>query len=502
MNHTNSVEERKLLFLTKAKKAHGDTYDYSKVVYKTAQQKIEILCRKHGSFWQMPDAHTRGVGCRLCGFEKCKPKGYSKKKPPEQFIKECTEIHGGKYDYSKTLYTGKVNKVDIICPEHGLFTQKAETHRQGAGCPACGIKKAHTHFKKDSTFFIEMSKKVHGDLFTYENTQYTGNKNPVVVTCKIHGDFSIKRAGSHYIGDHPLGCPQCSEPGSSKAEREIADFIKENGFEILEGDRSIISPLELDIVIPSKMVAIEFNGLYWHSEEMGKDKKYHLNKLHRANAKGYRLVQIFEDEWVNSKELTKKKVLHLLGVSTSERLFARKLVVEKISKAESDKFFIENHIQGTCSSSLVLGLRNGSELVACMSFGRNRFTKDMDLELLRFATSKTIVGGFSKILAAFFRSNPGVQAITSYSDKRWSEGGVYKTNGFEYVGSSEPGYFYVHASAMKRYNRVLFQKHKLPGKLKVFDPILSETENMKNNGYMRVFDCGMDKWVYKRPENI
>jgi hypothetical protein len=127
----------------------------------------------------------------------------------------------------------------------------------------------------------------------------------------------------------------------------------------------------------------------------------------------------------------------------------------------------------------------------------NRFTKEAGVELIRYATSINVVGGFSRLLKHFIKSNPEVKAITSYSCRRWSQGNVYSHNGFVLTGISQPSYFYVKPGEEIRYNRVLFQKAKLADKLEIFNPELTEVENMVNNGYYRIFDNGCHRWEIK-----
>lgn len=493
MNNTNSAGQRKQIFLDKCEIVHGDTYDYSKVVYINAREKVEILCKVHGSFWQVPDAHSKGIGCRACGFAKCKPSSFSKRLSTDEFVKQAKECHGNFYDYSKTEYTGKINQVTIICPIHGEFTQKAENHKNGAGCKQCGIDKAHTHFKSSTEEFIAKSVLVHKDTYNYVNSVYTGKNYPIVITCKIHGDFTVDKASYHYLG-HKVGCLKCSMSGTSKQEQALAEFVTSLGFSPIFNDRKLIAPLELDIVLPELNIAIEYNGLYWHSEQAGKNREYHLNKTKAVESKGYRLIQIFEDEWVLKTDIVKARLTHILGKATQRRMFARKLESKKITTKEANEFFEKNHIQGKCTARLAYGLFDKEELVAAISFGANRFTKEKELELIRFSTSANIVGGFSKLMSLFKKENPEVKSLTSYSDKRWSVGGVYEKNGFTYAGSSQPGYFYANQEGI-RINRVKMQKHKLATELKVFDPSKTEVENVIANGYFRIFDCGMDKWV-------
>ena len=103
-------------FIERARKVHGNKYDYSKVIYKNSSTKVCIVCPKHGEFWQIPNSHLQGIGCPKCGDLK---KGEYKKSNTDNFINRAKEVHGNKYDYSKSVYKGVHDKICIICPEHG-----------------------------------------------------------------------------------------------------------------------------------------------------------------------------------------------------------------------------------------------------------------------------------------------------------------------------------------------------------------------------------------------
>ena len=120
------------IFIKRAKKIHGDKYDYSKVKYIDSHSKVCIICPIHGEFWQMPYQHLSGNGCRKCQYITLKNKFLS-----NNFIEDAKKIHGNKYDYSKVKYNGNKEKVCIICPKHGEFWQVPSSHLQGVGCPRC-----------------------------------------------------------------------------------------------------------------------------------------------------------------------------------------------------------------------------------------------------------------------------------------------------------------------------------------------------------------------------
>ena len=279
--------------------------------------------------------------------------------------------------------------------------------------------------------------------------------------------------------------------GMSNGEEQIYNYLKIFNIEIKQSDRTIIGPKELDIVIPSKRIAIEYNGNYWHSEKAGTDSTYHLNKTNKCKEAGYQLIHIFEDEWLLQNKIVKARLKARLGL-TKYSIYARECTIKEIDNNVKNQFLEKYHIQGQDQSSIKLGLFYKNKLVAVMTFGKRRFDDKEGFELIRYCTiaNFNIVGGAGKLLTYFRKLHPG-ESIISYADKRWSTGNLYKQLGFKLLHESAPNYYYVHPSnVLKRYSRQTFQKHKLHAILESFDPLLSEFENMINNGYFRIYDCG------------
>ena len=222
---------------------------------------------------------------------------------------------------------------------------------------------------------------------------------------------------------------------------------------------------------------------------MGKDKKYHLNKTKEATESNYQLIHIFSSEWENKKHIVKSRISSMLGVN-ARKVGARECTVKEISVEEGRKFLDLNHLQGYVGAKVKIGLFFKDELIAVQTFGVPRFNKDFEWELLRFAsaTNTHIVGGASKLFKYFIKNyNP--KSILSYSDLRWGSGAVYEKLGFEHIRNSEPNYFYFKKSNNLE-SRLKYQKHKLPNLLPNFSEELTEYQNMLNNGYNRIYDCG------------
>lgn len=292
-------------------------------------------------------------------------------------------------------------------------------------------------------------------------------------------------------------CSKCN-PKNRKTQQELVSFIQKYTTPI-QNYRKAIPNREIDIFIPSKNIGIEFNGNYWHSDKNIIDSNYHLNKSVLCEQNNIRLIQVFEDEWRNKKRIVQQRIKHILGY-TSYKLYARCCEVRLIDKALKSKFLTKYHIQGNSASDVDIGLFYKDNLVSVMSFirGRQSLNTRIDWELIRYANifSFTIVGAASRLLS-FFEKLYKPKEVVSYADRRWSTGNVYKKLGFSLSHVSSPGYWYLDNTYLNRYHRYTFRKNVLKYKIKNYDESLTESENMKNNGYSKIWDCGNYVFVKK-----
>lgn len=194
-------------FLEECRKVHGDTYDYSQVVYKNSQSKIVIICRIHGPFEQVARNHKIGIKCAKCAKEISARKISLTR---EAFISRAKQAHNDKYDYSLVVYKNTDTKVQIICPIHGPFDQLAGSHLDGKGCNKCGCieRGACTGFgggRITQEEFIRRAVEKHGEMYDYSLAIYVNAKVKVKIICSIHGLFQ-QSADSHTNG---CGCPLC-----------------------------------------------------------------------------------------------------------------------------------------------------------------------------------------------------------------------------------------------------------------------------------------------------
>jgi len=304
-----------------------------------------------------------------------------------------------------------------------------------------------------------------------------------------------------------LDCPYCFKQ-RSKHEIRIIQYLQsivDDPNKVLSNVRDLIPPKEIDIVY--KNIAIEFNGQAYHSFGKSSDSRFNNYMVEDKNIHKHKtdsipddmqLLQIFSSEWQNpGKQEIWKSIIASKTKNISTRIHARKCIIRIITPKIEKEFLNINHMQGYVPSSIRLGLFHQEELVFIMTFGKMRNTKqptDTDFELLR-ASSKlfhNIPGAFSKLLN-YFEKNYNPTSLTSYANKRWSKGNVYSKNKFDHIGTTPPGYFYIEGNnfdANPLLSRIQFQKHRLNKKLEMFNPDLTETENMYNHNYRKIYDCG------------
>lgn len=528
---------------------HGGRYTYSpERVRDQGAWKVRIMCPEHGEFLQNPAKHKSGQKCPACAgnvqfdtLSKLKVL-YPRQVFPEtlplrskdRFELQCPE-HGGftvvlnqllsnkfkisngeacpkcniakrgrsfrrgdtlerltlkhpRYSFQGPAEALVTDQVSYICPEHGLQSSKAHDMLNGSGCPVCAnevrpgkVREAVGVSLMDNV--LAVTERFGGSVILHSGTVNL-TKDFVRATCVKHGGFDVRL----YSLKAGHGCPKCGKSRMSKGELEVAEWLKENHLNVDQQCRGVLERGELDMMVGS--IAIEYGGLYWHGEGY-KLERYHLEKTKGAQRAGLRLLTLFEDEWLYRKDAVKSVLTHQLGVG-EQPVMARKTRVRHASWSEVSPIYEQYHLQGAgspCAENYALEL--GGRLVAAMSFKADRFG-DFDRELVRFSSSVRVTGGFSKLFAAFRREQPKGLRVVSYCDLRWFTGDCYRTVGFEHISDSAPGYWW--CKGTERFSRMMFQKHKLSNKLSKFDEALTEEQNMRNNGFWKIHDCGMGKW--------
>jgi len=263
-------------FIEKAKEIHGDKYDYSKVDYINNRTKVCIICHEHGEFWQLPNNHLQGNGCKKCAIKKISLNNFL---TTNDFIEKAKIIHGDKYDYSKVVYKGSKKKVCIMCPKHGEFWQTMCGHvNNKQGCPKCAnIENGNKH-RKLNDVFVNDSKEIHNNKYDYRKVEYKNNYTKVCIVCPKHGEF-WQTPKNHIKGQ---GCPKCNK---SKLETEVENILIKNNINYIyqKSFKWLIhgrSRLNLDFYLPDYNISIECQGIQHFKpiKYFGGEKRYKIQK--------------------------------------------------------------------------------------------------------------------------------------------------------------------------------------------------------------------------------
>ena len=474
-------------FIEKATRLHGGKYDYSKVVYTVSAAKITIICPLHGDFDITANNHVSQSN--LCGCPEC---GGTKKVSADSFVERAKEAHGDKYDYSKVIYAGTQKTVEIICQDHGSFWQTPTRHMQGRGCQKCGGTKRMAMEEA-----IEKATSLHKGEYDYSQVpmgaKYT---DQVTVLCAKHGAFEISM--KYHVGRGWI-CPSCS-CRSSRPEQALAEFLEQHTT-VEQRNRSLLAPKEMDIYLPEHNIGIEYHGLYWHmTSKIG---KLHREKWELAQKAGIRLVQIFEDEWLNKQEVVKNRLLSFIG--KSEKRDARKLQLRNVQWGEAKKFLNATHIQGAGPVGTAYGLYEDEALIAVATFGKSRSgamtgaRQEGVFEVLRYASTGNVRGGFTRLFAQFKKDFTPEQVV-SYCDLRYGTGTLYEKSGFTLHSITEPDYWWVPKGKIERIPRYTVQKHKMAHVdhplNEYYAPHKSENQICGEAGWEKVHGVGNQKWVW------
>jgi len=498
-------------------------YDFSGAVYTGALNRITgIRCPEHGEFSQYPSQLRKGgSGCPRCGHDL---RGQNKRITQDEAISKAVALHNGFYSYEKTVYTIGHEKMTVTCPLHGDFSVLAINHIYGGrGCPTCGAAKRGHRFTgantavrsgpvmiaKHAAKFEAQAREVHGDKYDYSQVDYKGRKTHVAILCPKHGPFQ-QTPDRHLSREH--GCPECSHH-LSKGEAQIKAFMSIFA-QIDSRRRDIVKPKELDIYAPEHALAVEYCGEYWHGAETAEKEKdaetRHIDKMRACEARGIRLLTVFESDWLRRPHAIRRLIRNALGKGRG-KVMARKCQPEKVAHAEAVAFFDRYHPQGGSGHGVYYGLRYGGKLVACMRFtfgGNDRGpNKERQWTLSRYATRISVVGGASRLLSAFVEDfDPSL--IKSFSDNRYFTGAMYVQLGFDLDAELPPEYQVYHIKT-GLLPKAAWQRREIPARIaqlgskETFDPdpekdSRTETTMTYLLGARRVYDCGKKRWIWRK----
>lgn len=398
-------------------------------------------------------------------------------------------------EYRNILKTKNIDYKERLCKQKKthLIKYGNENYHQSQDYKR---KKGEIIEKYKNTITKKLLNKYGNKLIFIDNKEY-------VFLCEKYHEFKINRELlKNRLKLNTEICTVCNPIGSSKSgyEIQLIDFITSNiSDEILRNNRTTLNnEYELDIYIPKMKLAFEFNGLFWHNE-LNKDNNYHLEKTEICEKNEIQLIHIWEDDWRYRQDIIKSIILNKIG-AIKNKIYARKCVLKEINDNKIVKdFLIKNHLQGNVSSLVKIGLYYEDELVSLMIFGKKRNhlgQKNIPnhFELLRFCNKLDInvIGGASKLFK-YFIDKYQPKEITTYVDRSYSQGLLYKILGFNFINKTEPNYYYIINDI--RYNRFNFRKDILVKQ--GFDKSKTVHQIMIERKFYRIYDSGNLKYIFK-----
>jgi hypothetical protein len=426
--------------------------------------KLSYICPVgHNGKITWSDWHS-GCGCNICGGTK----RYSYEEVADKFHVEGYTLLSPHYKHSHSY-------LDYLCDKGHKHQTIFTNWLSGQRCPTCAEKYVNIDDVRKAFNAVNY------ELITQE---YKNQMDILSFICDNgHTETTTWKAFNQGIR-----CRSCS---TSKPENEIAEFIKSCNVVYKQRDRTLIHPLEIDILIPSHSLAIEYCGLFWHSDVGGhKNSKYHQHKMQLCAAKNYKLLTIFGDEWDNKRDVVKSIIRNNLGL-TGTKIYARNCSIKFISIGEGVQFLQNNHLieKSPTGASIFVGAYHNNILVSVMTFSKSksRIKNKMPgaYELSRFCSLQNYnVVGIASRLLKYFETHIEWTVISSLADRRWSNGDVYTKLGFTQVSIVEPKYSYLTNNYKERKHRFSYRKRPNESKDK------TEWELRQAEGLDRIWDCG------------
>ena len=353
-------------FVERAHNIHNNRYSYEKAVYVRTSDKVIITCPTHGNFNQTPNAHLGGAGCPHCGTERMAD---ACRIDTPEFIRRARAIHGDYYDYTKVNYIGNKEKIVIICPTHGEFTQTPTGHLNG-GCQRCGYKIQGDSVRYTTAMFLADAAKVHGDKYDYSLVTYTGAAKPVTVICREHGHFTTTYA--HHV-KRKQDCPSCMNRDMD-TDKFIAHARAVHG-NLYDYSKTNYTKAKSKVIIICPKHG-EFEQVAWnHTDGIGCPAC-----VDHLNSKGSRRIE----EWLTDNKITFEREKSFAGLySTKPNAETYRLRFDFF--VPSHNLLIEYDGKQHFEPVDIFGGTEGHNRLVANDQRKNQWTIDNDYNLLRIA---------------------------------------------------------------------------------------------------------------------
>lgn len=465
--------------------------------YKGGDYPVTCQCKDCGTQWEAwpTELKRQKIGCPTCNREYKQVPEADYRKRLKVISNNTVELVG---DYegvsTPTLHRCKTCNYEWIT-NPGLFRfSEAKRHKSGVClCPQCS-KKGKEALSLEEV--LDRFRETHIIPYDYSKVHetYKNYESEISIRCYKHGWF--KTFVKHHInggGD----CPTCSVR-TSRPQRLLAEELQKLGLEVMSNKRFGGNEIEVDIYLPEYGIAVEVNGVYYHSTKFRSNINFHADKYDKCLELGIKLYQFWDFE-INEKLPIVLSMLRVATVGAKTVKGAREFVVDKVPHKEAQAFFQQHHLQGPGpTDSFYYGLytKRNRRLAAVMSFARSRKPQIAEWELSRFATHKDlqIRYGATRLLTAFLREN-SPKSILSYANRMYSQGGLYTQLKFKAKKISRPQRFFalnnfIITSVSEKYRTC-------PKWLVGYDPELSKAQNLTEAGFLSVYDAGKILFVWK-----
>lgn len=445
----------------------------------------------YNAAWMCPSGHTwnatiknrvaRASGCPVCAGQQAGAGTVTLAEVNPTLAKEWADARP-----INTVLPNSGYKANWVCERGHNWKATVQARNKGQGCPVCANRTILVGYNDLATTHPRLASEMVEPL-----PVVAGSGRRVTWRCS-KGHLWDSRVADRTDGH---GCPECaSTQYVSRFEKEVADCVRSLGIVPETSVRRLPGVAELDIFIPYLGIAIECQGIYWHSERF-KAKGVHAAKRAACEALGIRLIQIWEDDWAERRQVVERMLAHKLGVSTEPRIGARSTTARSATTAEAREFLNANHIQGFTGATHYLALEHEGRLAALMSLKRTG--KPGELRLERYATAAHVLGGQSKLIRFAERVVPGWSHLITFADHEVSDGGLYERTGWVRDGELAPDYKYVvQGRRVHKFNYRLARFRDDPAL--EYEEGFSERRLAELNGISRVWDSGKTRYRYDR----
>lgn len=438
-----------------------------------------------------------GVGCAVCNGKKAQ-KGFN---DLGTLLPESLEWWDYDKNFPLTPYdvTSQSNKKAWWRCSCGHSWQAViATFKRGDRCPYCSGHKVLTGFNDLATTHPHLLEEWDYKKNTMRPAELSaGSITQVWWLCPQGHSHLAAVCDKTRTDRRHIDCPQCSKQVSS-GEKELYDFFcsifpKEN---IVSNDRMVIKPHELDIYLPHKNIAIEYNGIYWHSDKV-KPVDFHAMKYRACAEKGVQLITVWEDDWLHKRSIVESMLRSKVGADNRPQIYARNTIVVDVVSSKAREFCDQYHIQGAARCSHYIGLDYQGNLVAVMGVHKVKDVAYID----RYATSCHVIGGLGKCVAHIQQwcRNNGCVSLVTFSDNDTSDGHSYKMVGFHRDKDIPPDYKYVYNGRRCHKFNFRLKRFRVDSALE-WQEGLSERELADLNGIYRTWDAGKIRWVLAVPQ--